>query len=94
MGIGGVGIISGIVLGVAAQGNKNDYDKAVTVADKNNAKDAGQRNAAIADVCYGVGAASAIVGVAWMLLSGEKSGTQAAMAPMVTGRTFGISGEF
>jgi hypothetical protein len=94
MGIGAVGIASGIVLGVVAQGNKNDYDKAVTVADKNSDKDAGQRNAAIADVCYGVGAASAIVGAVLLILSGEKSSAPQAVVPMVNGQVFGISGAF
>jgi tetratricopeptide (TPR) repeat protein len=99
MGAGVVGIGAGIILGVVAQGNKNDFDKATTVTDKQSAKDSGQRNAAIADVCYGVGIGAAIAGTVWYLLSGDKSGSPAAsspapVAPVANGQVFGISGVF
>ena len=61
--VGGVGIVTGTVLGIAALNEKADYDDNPTEA----SADRGERLALFADVSFGVGAMALITGAVLLL---------------------------
>lgn len=64
----GVGVISGTVFGTMALSMQSDYESAPTQAKK----EAGQRDAIIADVSFGVAAAAAIAGTVLLVVHSKK----------------------
>lgn len=61
--IAGVGLITGTVFGTMALSDEEDYKKNDGENATKSKKDAGERNALIADVSFGLAAAAAVVGI-------------------------------
>ncbi|MCP4679952.1 MAG: PEGA domain-containing protein [Deltaproteobacteria bacterium] len=94
----GVGLVSGTVFGVMALGDEEDYKDSPTDAKK----EAGEREAIIADVSFGVAAAAAIVGTI-VLLTYDKDEEEAGdddssakfkITPVAGGETLGLNASF
>jgi len=92
--VAGVGLVAGTVFGTMALGDEDDYK----ANPNNDTKEAGERNAIIADVSFGVAAAAAIVGIVILATNKKKGETEAEastakwqVVPVATGETFGVS---
>lgn len=67
--VAGVGLVSGTVFGTMALGDEKDYEENPSQAKK----DAGERDAIISDVSFGVAGAAAIVGTVILVTSLKKN---------------------
>ncbi len=76
--VAGVGLVSGTVFGTMALGDEKDYEKNPSQAKK----DAGERDAIIADVSFGVAGAAAIVGTVILVTSLRKNKSQGESAKL------------
>jgi tetratricopeptide (TPR) repeat protein len=90
--ITGVGLVSGTVFGTMALGDEDDYQENPTKA----TKEAGERNALIADVSFGVAGAAAIVGTVILVTNRKKNKEKAESArirvlPTTGKHQFGLS---
>jgi PEGA domain len=92
--ITGVGLVAGTVFGTMALGDEEDYNADPTP----NKKEAGERDALIADVSFGVAAAAAVVGIIILATSGnddekaeELSSAKFKVMPAAGAKTIGMS---
>jgi hypothetical protein len=94
VGVGGAGVVVGAIFGGLALNQKSQFDSATSTQDKLSARDAGNRDAIVSDVCVIGGAALAVAGLAILFLAGDDEAEKAAgLAPSPDGRgwsaTFG-----
>jgi tetratricopeptide (TPR) repeat protein len=95
--VGAAGIVAGSIFGGLTLGQKSTYDSAITLADKQSARDAGNRDAVISDITMGVGAVAAIAGLAILIFArGDEPERAASIGPAVDGKGFAatFSGRF
>lgn len=87
--VGGVGIVSGTVLGILALGEQSDFDKRPTES----TADRGERLALFADVSFGVAAMAAVTGAVMLFTTGPEAETDkgAGSARLHTGPTFALA---
>lgn len=95
--VGGVGVAAlgtSLGLALAAQGAKNSYLKATTVADKDALKGQTQTFAAVADVMLVVGVAATVTAIILYPKGGEapKSSVSVALVPLAEGGAFASVG--
>lgn len=88
----GVGLVSGTVFGSLALGTEKDYADEPTQAKK----DAGERQALIADISFGVAAAAAVTGTVILLVHASKkesddSAARFSITPVASQKAFGLS---
>jgi hypothetical protein len=84
--IAGVGLVSGTVFGTMALGDEDDYEH----DPKPETKEAGERDAIIADVSFGVAGAAAIVGIIVLVTSRKKNKEKSESASL---RVLPVAGE-
>lgn len=90
IGAGGVAVITGAIFGVVAQSKQTDFDRATTVAAKEDAKSSGQTSALIADIGLFGGGAVAVAGLVWLLVdSGEEPAV--ALSPLFGADSVGMA---
>ncbi len=90
--LGAVGLVTGIVLELLANGAYTTLQSATTVQSATSAYNQGKSFEPVGYVCIGVGAALLIAGGAMALFGGGASTTQPAVAITPYGATFGLSG--
>lgn len=73
IGSGSVALVTGGIFGGLALQNQSTFESSRVLQDKLDARDSGQRNAAISDVSIGVGAAAIVGGALVLLLMGDES---------------------
>jgi hypothetical protein len=97
---GGALLLGGGICGVLAMGKYNDAKSAPDGTTFRNAKSAGQTEALVADILYGVGGAAAITGVVLAIIGGNSGSSSAAqttgvaIAPSPGGASLVVSGAF
>lgn len=86
----GAALVSGTVFGTMALGDEDDYKKEPTQAKK----EAGRRDAILADVSFGIAGAAAIVGTIILVTHLKKSNSESArlrVLPVATQQEVGLS---